>query len=141
MDAANDVGPLSAEELRAEIHETSELLRAHCVTLCAHLKRHRQALVATLPDRSDIASRPISSCGMAFCLGALVGAFRLDRSAFRLVGRASRRLLIRSAKTIHPVGNSFLGTLLRAGGGTPPISQKQNGRAVAVDEIASTKQF
>lgn len=126
MDAENDVEPASAEELRAEIHQTSELLRAHYGALCTHLKRHRQALAATLPDSSDIASHPIASCGMAFCLGALVGAFRLDRSAFRLAGKASRKLLIRSAKAIEPLGDGFVATLLREDGEKTADRSKAN---------------
>jgi ElaB/YqjD/DUF883 family membrane-anchored ribosome-binding protein len=116
MDAENDVEPPSAEELRAEIHQTSELLRAHYGALRTHFKRHRQALAATLPDSSDIASHPIASCGMAFCLGALVGALRLDRSAFRLIGRASRKIVMRSAKAIEPLEDSLVAALLREGG-------------------------
>lgn len=113
MDAAHDVEPRSAEELRMDIHDTSEKLRVRYTELCGHVTKQRQDLAAKLSGRAYTSEYPISACVVAFCLGGVVGALRLDRSGGRLLKRIAHNVARSSKEAFGRIGEKALADALK----------------------------
>ena len=113
MDATHDVEPRSAEELRMDIHETSEKLRVRYTELCGHVKRRRQDLAAKLLGSAYVSEHPISACVVAFCLGTVVGALRLDRSGARLLNRIAHNVTRSSKEAFGRIGEKIFADALK----------------------------
>jgi ElaB/YqjD/DUF883 family membrane-anchored ribosome-binding protein len=113
VDATNYVDTPSPEELRADIHATSEALRDRYSELYSHVKNSAERIAAKIPDRACVARHPVAACSVAFCCGALVGLLRLDRRGVRLVGNTARGAARLGGKLALSVGIAFAEEVLK----------------------------
>lgn len=113
MDAANYVDTPSPDELRADIHATSQALQGRYSELYSHVKRSAERISAKIPDRDCVARHPVAACSVAFCCGALVGMLRLDRSGVRLVGKTTSGVARLGGKLALSVGIAFAEEVLK----------------------------